>query len=102
MAGACPIVGSYGAKDRSLRGAAGRLEQALTAAGVAHDVKEYPEAGHGFLNDHDPADVPTLFVLMGKTINTRYHGPSGQDARRRIGAFFDRTSRLTLVHVGLN
>ena len=46
LAGACPIVGSFGAKDRTLRGAAGRLEQALSAAGVDHDVKEYPDAGH--------------------------------------------------------
>ena len=52
---ACPIVASYGGKDRTLPGAADRLERALTAAGVEHDVKEYPEAGHGFLNDHDRA-----------------------------------------------
>jgi len=31
LAGACPIVGSYGAKDWTLRGAAGRLERALSA-----------------------------------------------------------------------
>ncbi len=29
---ACPIVGSFGGKDRNLRGAAGRLEQALDRA----------------------------------------------------------------------
>ena len=45
----CPIVASYGGKDRTLRGAADRLERALTAATVEHDVKEYPEAGHAFL-----------------------------------------------------
>ena len=39
---ACPIVGSYGGKDRTLRGAADRLQRALTAVGVEHDVKEYP------------------------------------------------------------
>jgi carboxymethylenebutenolidase len=39
LARACPIVGSYGAKDWLLRGAAGRLERALTAVGVDHDVK---------------------------------------------------------------
>ena len=46
---ACPIVGSYGGKDRSLRGAAGRLDRALTAAGVEQDVKGYPGAGRMFL-----------------------------------------------------
>lgn len=87
--GACPVVASYGAKDRSLRGAAGRLEAALTAAGVDHDVKEYSDAGHSFLNDHDPGDVPTLFAVIGRLTGTSYHEPSARDARRRIVAFFD-------------
>jgi carboxymethylenebutenolidase len=45
LAGACPIVGSYGARDRFTRGAAGRLEQALTSVGVPHDVKVYRAPG---------------------------------------------------------
>jgi carboxymethylenebutenolidase len=88
LAHACPIVASFGAKDRSLRGAAARLDQALTAVGVDHDVKEYPGAGHGFLNDHDPADVPKLFAVMSKLSGTSYHEPSAKDARLRILAFF--------------
>jgi len=51
LAGACPVVASYGGRDRSLPRAAAKLEQALTNAGVVHDVKEYPTAGHAFLND---------------------------------------------------
>jgi carboxymethylenebutenolidase len=91
LADACPIVGSYGAKDVTLRRAAARLEQVLTANGVEHDVKEYPDAGHSFLNDHerDLADAPILFKVMGKFISANYHEPSAQDARRRIIAFFD-------------
>jgi carboxymethylenebutenolidase len=88
LAGACPIVASYGAKDRSLRGAADRLERILSTNGVAHDVKEYPDAGHSFLNDHDPADMPKLFVVMGKLTRAAYHEPSAQDARRRILRIF--------------
>jgi carboxymethylenebutenolidase len=89
LARACPIVASYGTKDRSLRGAADRLERVLTAVGVDHDVNEYPDAGHGFLNNHDRADVPILFAVMGKfTGGTGYHEPSAQDARRRILSFF--------------
>ena len=49
LAGACPIVGSYGARDRFTRGAADRLERTLTTVGVPHDVKVYPGAGHAFL-----------------------------------------------------
>ena len=63
--GACPIVGSYGAKDRTLRGAADRLDKALTAVGVEHDVKEYPEAGHAFLNDHERAGDKTPLLFRG-------------------------------------
>ena len=87
-----PIVGSYGAKDRTLRGAAARLERALTAVGVAHDVKEYPDAGHAFLNDHDSVhdEVPLMFAVLGKlTPGAGYHEASARDARRRIVAFFD-------------
>jgi carboxymethylenebutenolidase len=83
LAGACPIIGSYGAKDPTLRGAAHRLERALTAAAVEHEVKEYPDAGHSFLNDHHDA----LFRML-KVVGIAYHQPSEQDARRRISAFF--------------
>lgn len=91
LTGACPIIGSFGAKDRSmgLGGAAARLERALSAAGVDHDVKEYPDAGHSFLNNHDRADVSTLFVVMAKLTRAGYHEPSANDACRRIISFFD-------------
>jgi carboxymethylenebutenolidase len=89
LAGACPIVGSFGAKDRTLRGAADRLEHALAAAGIDHDVKEYPDAGHSFLNEHDNA----MFAVMGTVIGGGYHEPTAQDARRRIVSFFDRHLR---------
>ena len=52
LASACPIVASFGARDRGLKGAADNLERALAANGVEHDIKEYPDAGHSFLNDH--------------------------------------------------
>ncbi len=92
LRGACPIVASFGRKDAFLRGAAARLEDSLTAVGVAHDVKEYPEAAHGFLNDHEGAGdkLPLLFAVMAKlSVGPGYHEPSAQDARRRIVAFFD-------------
>lgn len=89
---ACPIVGSYGGKDAMLRGAAERLERALTAVGVDHDVKEYADAGHGFLNDHEAAGdrTPLLFSVFAKlTPGLGYHEASARDARARIVSFFD-------------
>lgn len=91
LGGACPIVGSYGGKDRTLRGTADRLERVLTEAGVQHDVREYPDAGHAFLNDHDGAGdkAPLAFAVLGRlTPGAGYHEPSASDARRRILAFF--------------
>lgn len=44
LAGSCPVVASFGGKDRLLRGAAAKLDQALTADAIPHDVKEYPHA----------------------------------------------------------
>ncbi|HEY2705912.1 MAG TPA: dienelactone hydrolase family protein, partial [Candidatus Dormibacteraeota bacterium] len=86
LAGACPIVGSFGRRDRTLRGAAARLEGALTRLGVDHDVVEYADAGHSFLNDHDGV----LFRVAGTLMGGGPHEPSAADARRRIVAFFDR------------
>ena len=96
LARACPIVASYGARDKSNKGTARKLQEALTRLGVDHDVKEYPDAGHGFLNDHPGAGdrIPLLFVVMAKfTGGADYHEPSALDARARIIAFFARHLR---------
>ena len=87
---ACPVVGSYGAADRSPLGArAGRrLGRLLTELEVAHDVKVYPGVGHGFMNDHDPADQNLLLRFLVRASGTRYDAEATEDARRRIVAFF--------------
>jgi carboxymethylenebutenolidase len=86
LAGACPVVASYGGRDRTLRGRARRLESALTQLGVTHDVKEYPDAGHSFMNriNAGPALNPVL-----RFTGFDYHHPSAEDAWRRILTFFD-------------
>ena len=86
LRGACPIVGSFGAKDKQLRGAAGRLQQALTSLGVECDVKEYPDAGHAFMNQHKGP----LFGFFKLAFGAGYHEPSAVDARARIVDFFGR------------
>lgn len=89
LAESCPIVASYGGQDRGLRAAPARLTAALERHGVPHDVNVYPDAGHAFLNDHDPADVPRWAVVMGRLSTSDYHDESARDARRRIVEFFD-------------
>ena len=90
LTGSCPVVGSYGAKDPGNRGAGDRLQRILTAVGVDHDVKTYPDAGHSFMNDHDRADLPALFAVQVRLTGNPYDEPSAQDARRRILDFFGR------------
>jgi len=86
---ACPIVASYGAKDFFTKNIPGRLETALTAAGVEHDIKVYPDVAHGFLNDHDPAEVGWAFTLMSKLSRSYYDESAATDARLRIAGFFN-------------
>lgn len=91
---ACPIVASYGARDRSLKGAAARLDGILTALEVEHDVKEYPDAGHSFMNDHRDEKTPWLFAMMGRfTGGVGFVEPAALDARGRIVEFFERHLR---------
>jgi carboxymethylenebutenolidase len=89
MADACPVVASYGELDRTLTEAPGRLRDALQAHGVSHDVKVYPETGHGFLNDHPSDEMPLWALITGRLASTAYHEESASDARRRIAAFFE-------------
>ena len=99
--GACPIVGCFGGKDRNLPGAAQKLDRVLEALGVDHDVKEYPDAVHAFLNDHrGEGPWSVLYVALGHLpviagYVGAYHEPSARDARQRILAFFERHLQLT-------
>ena len=95
LAGACPIIASYGARDRSLAKAPAQLEQVLTTNQVTHDIKVYPHAGHGFLNDHAPGETPLWALVAGKFAHTGYHQPSAADARQRIVTFFNTHLRPT-------
>lgn len=85
LADACPVVASYGGRDL-LRGSARKLEAALTRAGVAHDVKEYPSAGHSFLNDAEVG--PRLLRPLARVAGIGPEPTAAADAWRRIDAFF--------------
>src|SRR3954453_13264912 len=85
LQGACPVVASYGGRDRGLAGSAAKLEAALERAGVEHDVKEYPNAGHSFLSRHPVGPFGPLVV---RVTGVKYDQPSAEDAWGRIFAFF--------------
>jgi carboxymethylenebutenolidase len=85
LRGSCPMVASYGAKDRMLPGAAAKVEAILSEGGVPHDVKEYPGVGHSFLNDFR---FPAPLRLIENVAGLAYSEPAAEDAWQRILAFF--------------
>ena len=85
LAGSCPVVASFGGRDRSLPGAADKVEAALTRLGVPHDVREYPAAGHSFMNRHNAGPL----VPLARVAGVGYHHPSAEDAWGRILRFFE-------------
>ena len=79
-------MASYGKKDFSTRGAAGKIERTLTKLDVPHDVKLYPDAAHSFLNDAMVGPRPLQPLL--RVTGFRPEPDSARDAWRRIEAFF--------------
>jgi carboxymethylenebutenolidase len=75
LAGSCPVVANYGGRDP--------MDAALTALGVPHDVKVYPEAGHSFMSPK-PAPMAPLTALA----RLKYDKEAAEDAWQRIFAFF--------------
>ena len=86
--GVCPVVASYGGKDRLVgRKMAERLERHLSALGVPHDVKTYDGAGHSFFSRVDGwqgwlARVPTPLAVG-------YDEAAARDGWERMLAFFE-------------
>jgi carboxymethylenebutenolidase len=81
----CPMVASYGGRDRALRANGPRLEAALEAAGIPHDVKTYPDAGHSFMNRHEGI----LQAVMRRSPSMAGFDPeASEDAWARMLAFF--------------
>ena len=84
LKGACPIVGSYGGRDRGFKGKAAVLDDVLTRLGVEHDVKEYADANHSFLNHHEG-----WYTALDRIGGLGHHDEAAEDAWRRIFEFFE-------------
>ena len=85
---ACPVVGSYGGQAKWEQGVAEQLREKLDRALVANDCLEYPDAGHGFMNNHQHFFFRLLRWTVIRGPSFGYHERSCMDARRRIAAFF--------------
>jgi carboxymethylenebutenolidase len=83
LRGACPVVGSYGARDIGGTKQPERLQRALTVLEVPHDVQVYPGSGHRFMTESSGAGaVLAKFARMG------YQEADAADAWQRIYRFF--------------
>jgi carboxymethylenebutenolidase len=97
--GLCPVVASYGGKDRIAgRKMAERLERHLTALGVPNDVKTYDRAGHSFFSQVDSwqgwlARVPTPMAVG-------YDEAAAEDGWQRMLGFFDEHVRRSPAPAG--
>ena len=86
LAGSCPVVASYGGRDPLMPGMAKRVEKALQANGVAHDVKVYPGVGHAFLNDEMTG--PRALRPIERVLNVGPRPKQAADAWARIEGYF--------------
>jgi carboxymethylenebutenolidase len=86
LTGACPVVASFGGRDRTLRGAAARLEAALDRLGIEHDVKEYAHAGHAFMTP--PETIPRPVRALLRVAGFGAQPEAAEDAWRRTEEFF--------------
>lgn len=84
LAQPCPIVASYGGRDPMIRDGARRILEAVAPSGVAHDVKEYPRAGHSFMNR---LAVRSPLGPLLRVTGFGHHHEEAADARRRIVSF---------------
>ncbi len=70
----CPVLGLFGDKDVSIpAGTIQELDRVLDRVGVPHEVVVYPDSGHAFFRDTDPAV---------------YRPVASRDAWQRVTRFF--------------
>jgi carboxymethylenebutenolidase len=86
LAGACPILGNYGAKDGQLKDAKTKLDASLTKLGVVHDIKMYEKSGHAFMNPKQGGGP--VFGTLLKITGAKPNPVDAADAWQRIEGFF--------------
>lgn len=86
LAGACPIVASFGGRDFGpAKTFPERLSRALVTLDVPHDVKSYPGSGHRFMSQSSG-----MGAVMARVTGMSYQRADAQDSWERIYAFFAR------------
>jgi len=85
--GVCPVVASYGARDRMFGAKmAARLEEHLEAFGVPNDVQVYEGAGHSFFSEVDGWQA--WLARMPSPMAVGYEERAAEDGWERMLGFF--------------
>jgi carboxymethylenebutenolidase len=87
LRGICPVVASFGGRDVMFAAGADRLETTLTTLGVDHDVRTYPDAGHGFMTRYEGL---TGWLGRHLPMHVGHDAAAAEDAWARTVAFFTR------------
>ncbi len=69
----CPVMGFYGEQDANLVNGLPDLDKAMKQYGINFEYKVYPNTGHAFFNDTNPA---------------RYNKEAEEDSWQKVLAFF--------------
>ena len=85
--GICPVVASYGGRDRMYAAQPDRLRTHLEELGVEHEVTVYAEAGHSFMNRSGGLRG---FVLKHSRMSVGYHHESAEAGWTAMLDFFER------------
>jgi len=88
LAGACPILGNYGAKDKQLAKAKVQLDESLTKLGVEHDIKMFDDAGHAFMNPKQGGGP--VFGSLLRVTGAKPNPEAAKEAWVRIENFFSK------------
>ncbi len=88
----CPVVASYGAKDRVFQKPSQQLKKRLTQAAVTHDLKVYEDTGHSFMTKPRGHRIMDAVGAAGP-MKVGYNPAAAEDAWIRILAFFDEQLR---------
>jgi carboxymethylenebutenolidase len=83
LAGACPIVGSFGARDLMGTSHPERLQRALTVLQIPHNVEVYPGSGHRFMSRS-----AGVGGAVARLTRMSYQPADAASAWQRIYAFF--------------
>jgi len=83
LTGACPVVGSFGARDLMGTSHPERLQRALTVLEIPHDVEVYPGSGHRFMSPSSGVSG-----AVAKLTRMSYQPADAASAWQRIYAFF--------------